>query len=270
MCLRFTAPGVAWADPAQDPIEDAAPAAPTTFADESRTEAVDPVADPRGDHDQLPEVLDPRRAVWIEDPYAPHHTSGTVVSLGTAVGFLYHEPINALALGGTLQLGQRFGRFAIVSELAYLAIQSLDGTSTRLGTAERLAALGRLDVLRLDSHVVGPNSLAAVYVEGGAGVAWNHWDQPATNAAPRDVPLDTKRVEGQVGLGLTLDHRLQEPSAFPRRVSWSLGWRVALTQGGGDMTTVCRGVTCRVSQPMPDDMLVERSMLFQSSLAMTW
>jgi len=267
--------GSAWADQAQGRDEgDEGTAAPKVAAvsdagsdDETRAE----VADPLGDHvNTVPEVVDPRRQVWIENPYAPHHTSGTIVRVGSAVGYLYHEPLNALAIGGTLAVGQRFGRFTVQSEFAYLAIQSLDGTSTRLGTAERVAVVGQLDVIRLGSGFVGPNSLAALYVEGGAGVAWNHWDQPGRREAPRDVPVDTKRVEGQVGLGITLDHRLQEPTAFPRRVSWSLGWRVAVTPGGGEMTTVCRGVTCRVAQPMPDNTLVERSMLFQSNLAMTW
>lgn len=267
VCLTITASGVAWAEEAQDPGPPTSKVVAAQDDDERREE----IADPLGAHgDGLPEVADPRASVWIENPYAPHHTSGTIVRLGTAVGYLYHEPLNALAIGATLAVGQRFNRFTVQSELDYLAIQSLDGLSTRLGTATRVALVGQLDVIRLGSNVVGPNSMAALYVEGGGGVAWNHWAQPGWREPARDVPTDTKRVEGQVGLGVTLDHRLQEPTVFPRRVSWSLGWRVALTPGGGDMTTVCRGVTCRVAQPMPDNTLVERSMLFQSNLAMTW
>lgn len=255
VCLGITGARVAWADPAQ-----------TSLDNERRREPLDPL----GEVDDLPKVADPRSQNWVEDPYAPHHTSGTTVSLGTAVGYLYHEPLNAIALGGTVAVGQRFGRIGVTSEFDYLAIQSLDGLATRLGTATRLAVLGKLDVLRFDSHVVGPNSLAAIYVEGGAGVAWNRWDHPGPTDPARDVPVDTKRVEGLAGLGVTLDHRMQEPTAFPRRFSWSLGWRFALAPGGGDMTAVCRRATCRIAQPMPDTMMVERSMLFQSSLALTW
>jgi hypothetical protein len=213
---------------------------------------------------------EPAQVDWIEDPYAPHVTRGTTARLGTAVGFLYNEPLDVLAIGATMAVGQRFGRLAIESEFDYLAIQALNGTSQRLGDAERLGVLARFDVLRIGPRWVGGNSLLSFYVEGGAAVAWNHWYQPASNEPARVVPDDTKRVEGQAGFGIELDHRLQEPIGFPRRIGWFLGWRVAVSPRSGDSTLACRGDTCRTLQTMPEDRLVDRSMLFQSSLAMTW
>jgi hypothetical protein len=216
---------------------------------------------------------DPAHVDWVEDPYAPHVTRGTTARLGTAVGFLYGERADAIAFGATTAVGQRFGRLAIESELDYLTLQAKGGSNVTLGDAERLGVIARFDVLRLGPRWVGGNSLLALYVEGGAAVAWNHWSAsaaPAADEAMRVVPSDTKRVEGQVGFGLALDHRLQEPIGFPHRIGWFLGWRLAMAPVAGDASVACRGVACRTVQTMTEDRATVHSMLFQSSLAVTW
>ena len=217
---------------------------------------------------------EPAHVDWVEDPYAPHVTRGTTARLGTAVGFLHGEPLDVMAIGATAALGQRFGRLTIESELDYLALQIKGGANQRVGDAERLGVVGRFDVIRIGPRWVGGNSLLAIYVEGGAAVAWNHWWARAANEAMRPVPSDTKRVEGQAGFGLSLDHRLQEPIGFPHRVGWFLGWRIAMAPAGGAAGVACRGAICRTIPTTPDDRFAdrftERSMLFQSSLAMTW
>lgn len=237
VCLGITGAGVGWAEPAQ---------------------------------------FDPEKLDWVDNPYAPHRTSGSTARVGTAVGFLYGEPLDVLAIGATAAVGQRFGRLAIEAELAVLALEERSPSSPRLGDAERLGAIARYDVLRIGPRWVGPNSLLSVYVEGGAAVAWNHWYPPAANEVTRVVPADTKRVEGQAGFGLALDHRLQEPIGFPHRIGWFLGWRFGLSPVAAAPGTECRGqgpVSCRtITPPMtaPSDRIVDRSMLFQSSLVMTW
>lgn len=239
VCLGFTGGGVGWAEPAQ------------------------------------PAQIDPETFDWVDNPYAPHVTRGTTARVGTAVGFLYGEPLDVLAIGATGAVGQRFGRLAIEAELAVLALQERSTSGLRLGDAERLGAIARFDVIRIGPRWVGGNSLLSVYVEGGAAVAWNHWYPPAENEARRVVPADTKRVEGQAGFGLALDHRLQEPIGFPHRVGWFLGWRLGLSPAG-DPGSECRGqssASCRTisSPPMTGkDRIVDRSMLFQSSLMVTW
>jgi hypothetical protein len=242
VCLGFTGVRVAWADPAQ------------------------PVPSPD---------------LYVEDPYAPHNTTGSEARVGTIVGFLHGEPTQSvLALGVTTAAGYRFGRFTVESELSFFNLQTRGTIMTPLGTGdgdisvgngERLAALARYDVLRLGPHVVGPNSLLSIYVEGGAAVAWNHWSKPGAFEASRIVPDDTKRVEGQLGFGLALDHRLQEPIGFPHRIAWFIGWRVAMSPHEAMSGTLCRGVSCKVVA-MPDDnsSYVDRSLLFQSSLAFTF
>jgi hypothetical protein len=216
----------------------------------------------------------PAHIDWVEDPYAPHVTRGTTARLGSAVGFLYGEPLDVLALGATTAIGHRFDRLTIEAELDYLTLSSRGPSSQRLGDAERLGLVARFDVIRIGPDWVGPNSLLSVYVEGGAAVAWNHWYRPALDEPMHLVPEDTTRLEGQAGLGLALDHRLQEPIGFPHRVGWFLGWRLGLTPVGSDVATVCRGSTCRVASGMPDDHVGDRfanhSMLFQSSIAVTW
>jgi len=138
---------------------------------------------------------------YIENPYAAHHTWGSTARLGTAVGFLFHEAVDVTALGADTAIGYRFGRIAIEAEYEYLGFQVRGPDSTRLGNGHRLTALGRLDVMRLPSRVVGENSMIAFYIEGGVGTAWNHGYKPAYDQASRVVPRGTRPVEGQVGFG---------------------------------------------------------------------
>ncbi len=210
-------------------------------------------------------------STYIEDPYAHHDTSGTEARVGTTVGFVYGETIpKVTALGATVAVGQRWNRLAVESEFSYLQLQAYGGSSLRLGTGERLGVIGRFDVARLGPHVVGRNSLLALYVEGGAGVAWNSWWKPTFDQPDRVVPADSRRVESQLGFGISLDHRLQEPISFPRRVGWFLGWRMAYAPHEAETASICRGVSCRAMPDPAGGSYTDRSMLFQSSLLFTW
>lgn len=201
---------------------------------------------------------------------APHNTTGTTLRAGTAVGFIYGERLDVLALGGTIAAGHRWGRIAIEAEYAFLGFQVKGPSSLSLGNGQRLGVLGRFDVIRLGPRIVGGNSLLSIYAEGGAAVAWNDWYLPAADEPSRVVPQDSKRVEGQVGFGIQIDHRLQEPIGFPHRVGWFLGWRLALAPHASEPASICRGVSCREAPMMPDEEYIDRSMLFQSSLSVTW
>jgi hypothetical protein len=215
--------------------------------------------------------FDPSKVEYIEDPYAPHVTNGTTARLGTAVGFIYGERQDVLAIGGTGAFGHRFGRLTLEAELALMQLETVDSTNTVLGDAERLGVIARFDVIRLGPHIVGPNSMVAFYVEGGAAKAWNHWYRPdANDQTDRMVPEDSSRVEGQVGFGIMLDHRLQEPISFPHRIGWFLGWRLAYAPHKSEAASICRGVVCVAAPTMPEDSYTDRSMLFQSSLSVTW
>jgi len=201
---------------------------------------------------------------------APHNTTGTTLRAGTAVGFIYGERLDVLALGGTIAAGHRWGRLALEAEYAFLGFQVKGPSSLSLGDGQRLGVLGRFDVIRLGPRIVGGNSLLSIYAEGGAAVAWNDWYRPASDEPSRVVPQDSKRVEGQVGFGIQIDHRLQEPIGFPHRVGWFLGWRLALAPHAAEPASICRGVSCREAPMMPDEEYTDRSMLFQSSLSVTW
>ncbi len=213
---------------------------------------------------------DPATAEYIEDPMAPHDTSGTTARIGTSVGFIYGERVDVTAVGVTTAAGHRWGRFTLEAELDLYTFQPHQNAETHIGDGERLGVMARFDVLRLGPKIVGGNSLLALYVEGGAAVAWNHWYPPSDNEEQRIVPNDSQRVEGQMGIGLMLEHRLQEPVSFPKRIGWFLGWRFAVAPHESDPATVCRATTCNIIQPMADSSFVDRSMLFQSSLAFTW
>lgn len=250
VCLAITGADVGWADSAQLLEEPAA----------------EPV---------VLSMKSPKHAAvdWLE-PYEPHVTRGSTVRLGTAVGFIYGERLDVLALGVTVAAGQRWGRFAIESEFSFLTLQRTGSADGRVGDAQRLAAIARVDVVRLGSRWVGAHSMFALYVEGGAAVAWNHWYDPAateaTSDAMRVVPANTKRVEGQGGFGVELDHRLQQPIRFPKRIGWFLGWRLAFAPHDSEPASLCRGAVCTAMPVEPTKRFVDRSMLFQSSLSATW
>lgn len=213
----------------------------------------------------------PARVDWVEDPMAPHVTRGTTARLGSVVGFVYSERVDVTAVGMAAAVGQRYGRFAIDAEYQYLAFQERGPSSLSLGDGHRLGVIGRYDVLRVGPQIIGGNSLLAVYVEGGAGVAWNRWSKPRYDQPSRLVPADTQRPEGLVGFGVEIDHRLMEPIGLPNRIGWFLGWRMALAPHDTDPASICRGSTsCRAAPTMPDARYTDRSMLFQSSLSVTW
>jgi len=212
----------------------------------------------------------PRPEGYVEDPMAPHNTDGNEARLGTAVGFVYGERQDVLALGLTAAGGHRWGRFTAEAEYTYLQFQVKGPSSRQLGDGDRLGMIGRFDVIRLGPRIVGGNSLLSIYVEGGAAVAWNHWYQPDYDQPMRLVPEDSKRVEYQGGFGIQIDHRLQEPIGFPHRVGWFLGWRMAMAPHQTESAVICRGESCAPAPAMPHDRYTDRSFLFQSSFQFTW
>ena len=213
----------------------------------------------------------PARIDYAEDPMAPHVTNGTTARLGTVVGFVYNERVDVTAVGLAAAVGQRWGRIALDAEYTALQFQERGPSSLQLGMGHRLGVIGRFDVVRLGSKIVGGNSMLAFYVEGGAGVAWNQWWRPSYDQPVRVVPEDTKRPEALVGFGVEIDHRLQEPIGFPHRIGWFLGWRMAFAPHETETASICRGgSSCRPAPPMMHESYTDRSMLFQSSLSFTW
>jgi hypothetical protein len=213
---------------------------------------------------------DPAHPEFIENPYQAHVTNGQTARFGTSVGKIHGDRFDATALGFTAAWGQRFNRLSLEAEFSHLGFSDTGPLAYGLGNGNRLGVVARFEFLRLGSHWMGPNSMLAFYVEGGAAQAWNHWDRPSDTDPQRIVPDDTQRVEGQGGFGLLLDHRLMEPHGFSR-IGWFLGWRYAMSPHDPSTASVCRGTICRVAEPMSTTAsLVDRSMLFQSSMTITW
>ncbi len=205
-------------------------------------------------------------------PTAPKADNGSTVRAGTAAGFIYGAPSSVFALGAMLAIGQRFGRLGIEAEGMALGFAereqyvtpwgATDG-NVQIGSGYRLGAIARYDLVRFGPHVDrSPRSIVTLYVEGGAAVAWNRWSKPSSNEiGSRIVPQDTKRDEGQAGFGIMI---------FPHRVAWLIGWRVGLSPHQDVPMAVCRGTSCRAMTTPSDDSVVDRSMLFQSSLEVTF
>jgi hypothetical protein len=209
---------------------------------------------------------------YIENPYAPHTTNGSTFRLGTSVGFIHGQLEDVMAVGATMALGHRFGRLALEAELGLAAIDGTDIANTRLGSEQTLGVIARFDVIRIGSRYVGPNSMLAIYVEGGAQRIWEQWLDPGANDPARMVPDNSGRVEGTVGFGLMLEHRLQEPITIPRRVGWFLGWRMGFTPHEAETGAICRGTVCEAATTttMPGESYTDRSTMFQSSMQITW
>ena len=205
---------------------------------------------------------------------------GLTARIGTMVGFVYGGPSDVPVIGPMVAIGYRFGRFSLESEYTYLSFRGttyvntalgIEQTDTGIGSGQRLAALARYDI---DVIPVGSApeaySMLAIYVEAGAGVAWNRWDTPGPDDDSRLVPANTQRVEGQLGFGLMLDHRLRTPFGSPKRIGWFLGWRLAMTPHQPMIVSECRGVACSQVPMMDTGGTTDRSMLFQSSLEFTF
>lgn len=221
----------------------------------------------------------PKPDLYVEDPYAPHHTWGSLASVGTAVGFIYGLPQTVTEVGIVAGAGHRFGRLSLEVEGAYSHLEGQSQYMTPLGEtsgdlpigrSERLDAVARFDVLRLGSHVAGPNSMMALFVEGGGGMEWLQFTAPLQNGVRPD---NTHRLQGIVGFGFVLDHRLQEPIGFPHRIAWLLGLRFAMSPHEAMTTTVCHSTTICAREAMPEPSEpspLDQSMLFHSSLAFTF
>lgn len=208
-------------------------------------------------------------------PTAPRADDGMTARIGTAVGAIYGTPASTLALGATVAVGQRFGRFALEGEYTYLdlmgygSVVTSQGVTTgdiSIGTGQRLAVLGRYDLVRFGPKADHHRSIVTLYIEGGAGEAWNRF----TRANPSDptgfIPNPSQRTEADGGFGLMI---------FPHRVAWLIGWRFALSPHEATMGNECRttdgGMACNlVAMPSSSGGVVDQSMLFQSSLEFTF
>jgi len=218
---------------------------------------------------------DSDRSVDDVVPTAPKSDNGVTARAGTSAGIVYGAPANVTALGFTTAIGQRFGRLAIEAEYTYLSFQQqatyrtpfgIESGDIGVGDGNRLDLMLRFDLLRFGPRVDHTTrSLLTIYVEGGAGIAIDHWNKPASDEMDRVVPNDSKRVEGQGGFGLMI---------FPHRVAWLIGWRFAVSPHEEAMGSICRGTSVCRSVEMNDasgtGSLVDRSMLFQSSLEFTF
>lgn len=209
--------------------------------------------------------------------FALHQTWGPSLRLGTVVGTIEAQQLSATGLGLAVAAGHRFGRLAVESEATFLRLQEQGSSSLALGTSTRLGVIVRYDVVRVGSKVAGPNTMLAMFVEGGAARTWNHWYEPSARELWRWVPEDVDRLEGQAGLGLAIDHRITPRTGVLARVAWQLGWRLA-APAPVEQPYACRG-SCSLAMPAPSAQAGEGSMssaswegsiLFQSSLALTW
>jgi hypothetical protein len=223
-------------------------------ADSSRPDASDPAA-------PMPPIVikvAPVSATW-----------GPTLRIGTVVGSVSAAATSATGLGLTVAAGHRFGRVAAESELTVMNLQEQGASSLELGRAQRLGVIVRYDVVRTRSQLAGPNTLLAMFVEAGASQSWTQWFDPGPRDLPRIVPRDTRRVEGQAGFGVSVDHRFTQAGSYPNRVAWHLGWRFAAPRPS-EPGYACRG-PCRLAmEPVMSTENLEGSVLFQSSLAFTW
>jgi len=214
-------------------------------------------------------------AKWVENPYQKHDTTGQEVRFGSVVGILAIDGKEYTGLGAMVAAGHRFGRLALDAEYSYLSVTERGPSDFRYGAAHQLQVNARFDVLQLDSKVVGPNSMVAIYVEGSAGRELRQAD-----ALDPGDPLHKPMPGGganllAAGFGLLFDHRLEQPLGFPNRVAWQLGWRILGTpRPEPAVLGTCKGDTCTEAKMADGNMtkfgVEETSLEVASSLAFTW
>jgi hypothetical protein len=211
---------------------------------------------------------------WVENPYQDHDTTGTEVRVGSLVGIMAVDGTEYTGLGGIVAAGHRWGRLALDAEYGYMEITEKGPSPLHYGTTHSLGVNARFEVIRLGSRVVGPNSMAALYVEASLARQLRIADQPSPlEMKPHLFPSgQSNLVSG--GFGVMFDHRLEQPRGFPNRVGWQLGWRVIGSPRPEPNTyTTCRGAECTAasrSTGMGDIGLGETSLELSSSIAFTW
>jgi hypothetical protein len=208
---------------------------------------------------------------WVENPYAPHDTTGPNLRLGSAVGYVVHDAAQYTALGPTLALGPRLGRLTFEATYLYAALSAPGPSDLTYGSVQRLGVMARADVVRLGSHQVGPNSMLALYAEAGVAQQRYHFDHPVVSEHSRVLPADESRPTAVLGFGLNLDHRLEQPRGFPVRVGWQLGWQLTTEQRHEMSPAIeCRGTECVARAAETPGTARDASLLVTSTLAVTW
>jgi hypothetical protein len=246
--LVFTGAGVAVAQPPPGEVE----------PDQDPVPVVAPVPAPEAVHKN-----------WTDDPYAPHVTDGALLSFGTIVGPLQIDQRKYTGLGPVIAVGRRIGRFTFSAEYDFLALQQPDTSSVMLGRAQSLAAVGRVDVVRLGPHIVGENSMLAIYAEGAIEHTAYHYYAPGLSEAPRAVPADNGQDLAVFGFGTLLDHRLMHPRGLSR-IGWQFGWRLASTpRDQHDAMLQCSGCLAASQGPMMSR-TYDTALLVSSTLYITW
>jgi hypothetical protein len=210
---------------------------------------------------------------WVDDPYTPHVTDGHLLRFGTAVGPVRVDDRHYTGIGPTIAFGHRQGRFSFDGEFTELLLQAPGTGSIELGAAHQFAAIARFEPLRFGPHMVGGNSLLSIYGEGGLVRTIYQYFQPSLSEAPRAVPQNNSRSQVEVGMGLLLDHRLEQPLGFPNRIGWQLGWRLVTSpRATRDTMVACRGC---IAAPVPAASsqhvdTYDTEMLLTSTLDFTW
>ena len=223
---------------------------------------------PPGETEPQPPQVEHRN--WVDDPYAPHVTDGTILRFGSAVGKFKIDERRYTGIGAVIAAGRRVGRFSIAIEYSYLHLQDPGPSQTSYGRAQDLALVGRIDLLRLGPQIVGANSMIAFYGEGVIEQSAYHYYQPQYGDDPRAVPEDNSRAKAAVGFGAMLDHRLEQPLGFPNRFGWTLGWRLATSpRDAHDPMVACRGCLAAM-QPEMTSRTYDTELIVSSTLDFTW
>ncbi len=211
---------------------------------------------------------------WVDNPFAAHDTTGNELRVGSLVGIMAIDETEYTGLGGLVAFGHRWGRLALDAEYGYLELTERGPASTRYGVAHSLGVNARWELLRFGSRVVGPNSMAAIFVEAGLGRQFRRGDDVAPEETVRRRLATGQATQVSGGFGLMFDHRLEQPRGFPNRIGWQLGWRVISTpRPTPDSYVTCRGADCTAAAATGDPMkpgLGETSLVLSSSLAFTW
>jgi hypothetical protein len=200
--------------------------------------------------------------VRAETAQSPHdQRNGTIVRLGTVVGFSHLAGTEVLTLGGHVAVGYRFGPLSLYGELDSGSMDAMPRRLARTGDLERLGAVARLSLLTVSRRFSGPDSILVFWAEGGVGRQLARWSEGDT----------LTRNDVAVGAGWTLDHRLRPlRSGKPAYIGWHFGWRFTASRRAAILPAIaaCKSTNC--PPPPRGDAPLDVGLVVTSAMTLSW
>lgn len=200
------------------------------------------------------------RAETAQSPHDKRY--GTIMRVGTVVGFNHLAGTEVLTLGGHAAFGYRFGWLSLYGEYDFTKMTAMPRLLNDGGSFERVGAMARVTIGKLSRRFSGPDSLLAFWIEGGVGRQLATWADGETMG----------RNDLSAGAGWTLDHRLRPlRTGKPAYIGWHFGWRLTTSRRATLLPAIaaCAGPKCPPPPPRGGTP-VDVGLVVTSAMSLSW